>query len=47
MLHEKCVHNFDRTTGREKQLGRSRRRWEDNIKVYLVERHWIDLDEDE
>jgi hypothetical protein len=47
MLHEKCVHNFDQTTDREEQLGRFRRIWEDNIKVDLIERDWIDLAQDE
>jgi hypothetical protein len=45
------VHGFGGETRRKKPLGRSRRKWEDNIKMGLQEvgcwgMDWIDLSQD-
>jgi hypothetical protein len=34
---EKCIQSFGETVGRKVQLGRQRRRWENNIKTGLKE----------
>jgi hypothetical protein len=36
---EKCIHNFVQKTWR-RPLGRPRNRWEDNIRMDLVEIEW-------
>jgi len=37
---EKCIQNFSRKTCREELFRRSRRRWEDSIRMGLVETGW-------
>jgi hypothetical protein len=37
---ERCVQGFDGGDLRERTLGRSSRRWEDNIKIGLQEIGW-------
>jgi hypothetical protein len=49
--HKKCLQHFGRKPESKKTLERLRRRWEDNIKVYLKEIgrknvDWIELDKD-
>jgi len=34
---EKCIQEFGRKPDRKRPLGRTRRRWEDNIKINLQE----------
>jgi hypothetical protein len=44
--NEKCVHDFGWKACREETTRKTRRRWEDNIKMYLSEadqRVWIAL----
>jgi hypothetical protein len=51
--YEKCGQNFGWDAGRKRPLGRPRRRWEDNIKINLMEMGWmivewiyVDMDRD-
>ena len=48
---QECCQNFNRYTYRKKDLGRPRRRWEDNISMDIKEigifpRNWVDLAQD-
>jgi hypothetical protein len=43
-IEERCIWGFGGRTEGKTQLGRSRCRWEDNVKTYFKEREWEVMD---
>jgi hypothetical protein len=39
-MEEECIQSCDGKARRRGLLGRPKVRWEDNIKIYLGEKHW-------
>jgi hypothetical protein len=42
--HEECIEEFDGKARRKETTRKTRRRWEDNIKMYLREIRWGSMD---